>query len=115
MPIVDVLVSQQEFFAKAKIIKVEKMSTCDLVDMFGLIEANQAKLEEYRKAFGDELIRRGVTPVSGDLYRGCVIDATMKTTIDREKLEEEHGERFVARYLKFFMQSAFFKITGSAK
>jgi hypothetical protein len=66
-------------------------SAGDLADGLGRLATEIAELEGRRKAFREEMIRRGVAEAEGALYRATVSDA-VRWTIDSAKVRAEMGE-----------------------
>ena len=66
-------------------------STGDLADELGRLTTQIAELEGRRKAFREEMIRRGVAEAQGALYRATITDA-VRWTIDAKAVRIEMGE-----------------------
>src|ERR1700687_3080717 len=66
-------------------------STGDLADELGRLAFEIAELEGRRKAFREEMIRRGVAEAEGAAFRATVSDA-VRWTIDSAKVRAEMGE-----------------------
>ena len=66
-------------------------STGALADELGRLATEIAELEGRRKAFREEMIRRGVAEAEGALYRATITDAG-RWTIDAKTVRSEMGE-----------------------
>src|SRR5262249_43074275 len=64
------------------------------------------------RSIAGELIRRGVSEAEGALFRSLVVAETMVSTLDRQGIEKEMGEAWIARFLKFSKRSALIKTTA---
>src|SRR3982074_1098071 len=73
-------------------------STGALADELGRLATEIAELEGRRKAFREEMIRRGVAEAQGALYRATITDA-VRWTIDAKAVRSEMGEALVGRPL----------------
>ena len=87
------------------------LSAADLADMHGRLGAEIAGIEARRKAIAAELIARGVQHAEGDLFESTVIGETMVAHIDREAIERDMGEAWLARYLRWSRRCATVRTT----
>lgn len=87
------------------------LTSADLADIHGQLGAEIAELEARRKAIASELTRRGVRHVKGDLFESTVVCEAMVANIDREAIERDMGESWLARYLKWTRRCASVRTT----
>src|SRR3977135_4588943 len=73
-------------------------STGDLADELGRLATEIAELEGRRKAFREEMIRRGVAEAEGAVFRATITDA-VRWTIDAKAVRSEMGRAVVGRPL----------------
>ena len=66
-------------------------SVGDLADELGRLATEIAELEGRRKAFREEMIRRGVAEAEGAVFRATITDA-VRWTIDAKAVRVEMGE-----------------------
>jgi hypothetical protein len=66
------------------------LSAGDLADELGNLSADIAELDARRKAYREELIRRGVPECEGALFRATVSNA-VRWTIDSKTVKAEMG------------------------
>ncbi|MGD9616428.1 MAG: hypothetical protein AB7H90_04650 [Alphaproteobacteria bacterium] len=78
----------------------------DLADEHGRLGAEIAALEARRKEIAAELIRRGAASIDGELFTATVVSEAMVANIDRKAIEEEMGEAWIARFLKWSKRCA---------
>jgi hypothetical protein len=90
------------------------LETADLADIHGQLGAEIAALEARRKEIAAEMIRRGVQRAEGDLFESTVVCETMVASIDREAIERDMGESWLARYLKWTRRCASVRTTPRA-
>jgi hypothetical protein len=88
------------------------MDTADLADMHGRLGAEIAELEARRKAIAEEMIARGVPRIEGDLFESTVVGETMVANIDRQAIERDMGESWLAKYLKWSKRCASVRTTS---
>jgi hypothetical protein len=84
----------------------DNLAVADLADMHGQLGAKIAVLEACREAIATELIAHGVRPVASgpaesDLFGAGVARETMVAILDREAIERDMGEAWLARYLRW--------------
>lgn len=89
----------------------DNLAASDLADMHGRLGAEIAALEARRKAIAAELIARGVRHAEGDMFDAAVIRETMVAAIDREAIERDMGEAWLAKYLKWSKRCASVRTT----
>jgi hypothetical protein len=77
------------------------MNTADLADMHGRLGVEIAELEVRRKAIAEEMIARGIPHIEGDLFESTVVSEAMVANIDRQAIERDMGESWLAKYLKW--------------
>jgi hypothetical protein len=82
------------------------LTAADLVDMHGQLGADIAELEARRKAIAAELVTRSVQHVEGNQFASTVVSEAMVATIDREAIERDMGESWLAKYLKWTRRCA---------
>jgi hypothetical protein len=87
------------------------LAAADLVDIHGQLGAEIAELEARRKAIAAELLARGVPHVAGDQFESTVVSEAMVATIDREAIERDMGEAWLAKYLKWIRRCASMRTT----
>jgi hypothetical protein len=90
------------------------LAASDLADEHGRLGAEIAELEARRKAIAAELVARGVPHVEGDRFESTVVSEAMVATIDREAIERDMGEAWLARYLKWTRRCASVRTTPRA-
>jgi len=90
------------------------VTTSDLADEHGRLGAEIAVLEARRKEVAVEMIRRGVQHVEGSQFESTVISEAMVATIDREAIERDMGESWLAKYLKWTRRCASVRTTQRA-
>jgi hypothetical protein len=83
----------------------------DLADEHGRLGLEIAELEARRKAITAELVRRGASSVEGDLFTATVVSEAMVANVDRKAIEEEMGEAWIARFLKWSRRCAAVRTT----
>jgi len=67
------------------------LSAGQLADQLGALKADIADLETREKQLRDELVRRGLSEVEGNLFRATISEA-VRWTIETAKVKEEMGE-----------------------
>jgi hypothetical protein len=87
------------------------IDTAELADMHGRLGAEIAELEARRKAIADEMIARGIPRVEGGLFESTVVNETMVANIDRQAIERDMGESWLAKYLKWSRRCASVRTT----
>ena len=87
------------------------LTSADLVDIHGQLGAEIAELDARRKAIGAELVARGVQCVKGGQFESTVVSEAMVATIDREAIERDMGESWLAKYLKWTRRCASVRTT----
>jgi len=83
--------------------RLHATSSGALVDKAGSLKAAEADINEQIEAIKLELVRRGVTEESGDLFRATLTPPGERTTFDKAALEADCGPQFVAKYTKTTM------------
>src|SRR3954447_9781700 len=82
------------------------LPAADLADEYGRIGAEIAALEARRKAMAAELISRGESSVNGERFTATVVSEAMVATIDRKAIEDEMGEAWISRFLRWSKRCA---------
>ena len=66
------------------------LAAADLVDRLGALKAEIAVLEAREKSLRDELIRRNVSVIEGDVYAATLTEA-VRWTLDTKAVKAEMG------------------------
>jgi hypothetical protein len=91
------------------------LGAADLADIHGQLGAEIAALEARRKEIAAEMIRRGVQHAEGDLFETTVVAEAMVANIDRQAIERDMGESWLAKYLKWTKRCASVRTTPRAE
>lgn len=91
------------------------LPAADLADEYGRIGAEIAALEVRRKAIAAELIGRGKSSVDGEQFTATVVAEAMVATIDRKAIEDEMGEAWISRFLKWSKRCASVRTASRAE
>lgn len=87
------------------------LTASDLADEHGRLGTEIAALEARRKEIAAEMIRRGAQHAEGDQFASTVVSEAMVATIDREAIERDMGESWLAKYLKWTRRCASVRTT----
>jgi hypothetical protein len=90
------------------------LAVADLADIHGQLGAEIAELEARRKTIAAEMIRRGIRHIEGDLFETTVVAEAMVANLDREAIERDMGESWLAKYLKWTKRCASVRTTPCA-
>jgi hypothetical protein len=84
----------------------------EILDRIGFLSVEIKKLETHKKELANELIDRGFERGNGTQFHGVYVEAYTSSRLDRERLERDHGEAFLNKYLKYSTVSAQIKVSA---
>lgn len=90
----------------------DKLQDGEIIDLLGQLDAQLKKIRDERTAMVEHLIERGFAGGTGRFFAGSFVASHMKTSLDRERLEADHGEEFLNPYLKYSTVRATVKVSA---
>lgn len=95
-------------------IATPKLSTADLVDAIALQDMIKAEAEKARKELVSELLARVSDEhyIDGHLFTATVVAEGIVWSLDSERIKEQMGAAWVAKYSKHSLRKKYIKVTA---
>lgn len=88
-------------------INFENLLPAQLVDLCGVLAAEEKRCKERRDAVSKKLIELGVLPLNGNHFKAQVVEATTAWHLNREQITLEMGQAWIDQRSKPSLRAAY--------